>query len=248
MKSIATAKVTPPTEAAVDGTARPPSPVAPPLMLLVCDAAGPAVRRLHTFGDAESAAQFIRFWYPPLHRRGIIAFWALPQRPERALCHEPGEDEGDGATGEAAVLIRDGKDPGLVCPFSFMDMEAALAFLREEAQRGLDMALVQMYWAVPVTIESPQPELICFNPATPPVVRGLATATDGSTVEESPSSEAAPGPADVAPKAGRETERPSSEPTKLNELLGELATVLRVSRREPRREAFQGFGSPPGRF
>jgi hypothetical protein len=92
-----------------------------------------------------------------------------------------------------------------------------------------------------VAIESPQPELICFNPATPPVVRRLANATDGSTVDESPSPEA-------APQAGRETGRPAREPKRLDELLGELAAVLRVSRREPRREAFQGFGSPPGRF
>jgi len=219
-------------------------------MLLVCDAAGPAVRRLHTFPDPESAAEFIRFWYPPLHRRGIIAFWALPQRPDPALCPEPGEDEGDGAgaTGEAAVLIRDGKDPGLVCPFSFLDMEAALAFLREEVGRGLDLSLVQMYWAVPVAIESPQPELICFNPATPPVVRRPATATEGSTVEEPTSSEAAPRAADATPQAGRKAERPSGEPNKLDDLLGELAAVLRVRRREAPREAFQGFGSPPGRF
>ena len=49
----------------------------PSLMLLVDDAACRFGLRLHTFPDAESAASFIEFWFPPALRHGLIAFWAL---------------------------------------------------------------------------------------------------------------------------------------------------------------------------
>lgn len=113
-----------------------------PLILLVPDATALHLFRLYAFDSAEAAKESVRTWFLPEAELGIIGFWALHEEPG-SVTDRPWE---------VVVLIRDLREPGLVYPFSFVEMEAAHQFLRQEASQGLDLGLALLYNAVPVLI------------------------------------------------------------------------------------------------
>lgn len=150
----------------------------PPLMLLVPDAVGLSSFRPHTFAGVESAVEFIQYWYAPGVKHGIVAFWALHGKPEL------GPSVQVDRLAEVVVLIRDPARPGVVYPFSFVDMESAQAFLRLEARRGLNPGHVAVYWAAPVTIEPDDLGVARLSPeAPPPTVQGKPPAEPASHAE-----------------------------------------------------------------
>lgn len=129
-------------KAAPGGLATSPEPA---LILLASDARAPACRRLHCFDDAESAARFVRFWYPYRSEDSVVGFWLLREEPLLI----------DRAEWEAAVLILARERPrGIVYAFSRRDMASTRQFLREETACGLDPACVILSWAVPVLLET----------------------------------------------------------------------------------------------
>lgn len=214
----------------------------PSLILLVDDAAGPAARRLHSFENCHAAADFIRFWFPPERRHGLIAFWALREEPDPA--------SGAGGPAEAVILVRDAGDPELVFPFSFAGMEPALSFIHDEAQAGLDLAQVLLYWAAPVTIDTADPDAVRFSPSTPPLsARREAGAAPPLEPQSELEPEPAPEPVPIADSPAHVRRgRPEPQPVTADELLLNVVSVLRARRWQRRDEAFSGFGSPPGRF
>lgn len=124
------------------GQARSPEPA---LVLLAADAHEPASRRLHCFEDAESAARFVRFWYPYRSDDSVVGFWLLRSEPLPV----------DRTEWEAAVLvIVRGARNGVVHAFSRPDMDSTRQLLKEEIAYGLDPASVILSWAVPVLIET----------------------------------------------------------------------------------------------
>jgi len=134
----------------------------PPLMLLVNDASGRASFKTHVFPDAESATDFVLYWFPNQSQGGIIAFWAMTQAPDSGL-------DGPSETApEAVVMIRDVTRDGVVYLFSFVDMEPAQAFLREEVRHGTDLGVMMLYWAVPVRLTADPWGKMILTPSVPP--------------------------------------------------------------------------------
>jgi hypothetical protein len=221
----------------------------PPLMVLTSDAAGPSVRRLHHFPDAEAAAAHIQFWFPVSERSSVIAFWALTEEP--ATAEAAGENNGEVESAcamadsappievEAVVLIRH-QNQGSVYPFSFVDMETANRFIRQEAKRGLDLRSVLVFWGAFVRIDSAPNGEVTITPAAPPATRAEP---DARPEPEEPGEE----PATAHRDDPLASYTPPSEPTTLNDIIRDLARTLNVSA-NPRRRAFTGFGSPRGRF
>lgn len=143
-------------------------------------------------------------------------------------------------------MVRHPRHEDAVYPFSFTDLESANRFVLEEMKRGLDLRSVLIYWAVFTEIESGPNDEARVVPATPPSTRPCAS---------EPASETEPSP-HTQPKHMREPQphpdpiaayKPPAQPTTLNELIGDLARVLNVTSTETR-SAFEGFGSPRGRF
>ena len=134
----------------------------PPLMLLVNDASGRASFKTHVFPDAESATDFVLYWFPNQSQGGIIAFWAMTQAPDSGL------DSPSETAPEAVVMIRDVTRDGVVYLFSFVDMEPARTFLREEARHGTDLGVMMLYWAVPVRLTADPWGKMVLTPSVPP--------------------------------------------------------------------------------
>ncbi len=134
----------------------------PPLMLLVNDASGRASFKTHVFDSAESATDFILYWFPNRSEGGIIAFWAMTQAPQFGL------DSPSETAAEALVMIRDVKRDEVVYLFSFVDMRSAHEFLREEVHHGTDLRLMMLYWAVPVRLTADPWGRMVLTPSTPP--------------------------------------------------------------------------------
>lgn len=110
---------------------------APDLMVLLPDAAGIATYQLHSFDSARAAELFVDSTLRGQVNEGTVFFWALTWQPS--------------PDAEPLVLIRDGARP-LVYLFSFLDLDACHEFVRYEMQRGLDLAQVMIYWAVPARV------------------------------------------------------------------------------------------------
>ncbi len=134
----------------------------PPLMCLVSDASGRASFKTHTFADAESATDFVLYWFPNQSEGGIISFWAMTHEPTFGL------DDPSESAAEPLVMIRDVTRDGVVYLFSFSDIESAQAFLREEVQHGTDLAAMMLYWAVPVRMEADPWGKMMLTPSLPP--------------------------------------------------------------------------------
>lgn len=230
-------------------------PALPPLVLLTADAAGPSVRRILTFPDAESAADHIQFWFPVSERSSVIAFWALSEEPVRAIDGEAnGEPESACATADSApplevevvVLVQHPDHPDSVYPFSFVDMDTANRFIRQESKRGLDLRSVSVYWGAFAKLEQHPNGAVAITPATPPAP--AATVAPEVIAEPAAEPQAEPDPPAAQPASDPlASYTPPAEPTTLNEIIRDLAGALNVSRK-PREQAFRGFGSPPGRF
>ena len=234
------------------------------LMFLVRDASGPVSYRLHTFDDAQSAAAFVQFWFPPRFEHGIHAFWATDDEPEWRA------DSKEERPAEVLVLIRDLARHGVVYPFSCSDMGQALSWATREAARSLDLSRVLMYWAVPAQISTDRRGRVHVTPSEPPAfrpaeggvtpvladlprstVRGEETETAdqrdaiGSERTEQPSEA---GQTNEASDALASAARDGAEDQEAAAALREVYRLLNRSGRERRNGPFQGFGSPPGRF
>lgn len=133
-----------PTEAREDTTERYDGTA--PLLLLVPTEGGLSFRLL-PFPCIEAARQHAQSNLSLQAHRHLVAFWTL-QTP-------PGPDSED--HGEAIVMIRHPRQPDVAQLFSFVDMEAAQLFLRQEVEGGLDLGQVMVYWAAPVEIDVPAP-------------------------------------------------------------------------------------------
>jgi len=179
------------------------------------------------FTGPDSLCEHVDFWYPPEHRDRLIAFWALPARPV--------EGAEDTPEIEALVLVRNHRDPELVSPFSFIAMEEALAFVRDEMRYGLDPTLVIVLWALPVRIETTVFGHVRVSPEHAPDTRRPLQVL-GNEKSHRPPAATAPHATAAAPRS------------QLEDLLGDLAAALRPRPAEGPRPVFAGFGSPEGRF
>lgn len=251
---------------AAEPPASPPETIhVPPLILLTADAAGPSVRRILTFPDAESAAGHIQFWFPVSERSNVIAFWALAEEPAR-ICDGQGNGGGESAMAQAdslpagqrphpaseievVVLIQHPEHLDSVYPFSFADMDTANRFIRDETKRGLDPRSVSICWGAFATIEQARDGSAAITPQTPPTpARTMEPVTAEPTTEPEPELDPAPTPASQPAQADPlASYTPPTEPTTLRDIINDLAEALANSR-PATRPAFEGFGSPPGRF
>jgi hypothetical protein len=159
----------------------------PALMVLVNDASGMASFKTHEFEDVESATEFVRYWFPMEAEDGLTAFWAMTEQPEG------GTDSG----AEPLVMIRDTSRDGVVYLFSFVNLESAQTFLREEEARGTNPDAMLFYWAVQVKREIDRWGKLILTPSTPPGVaayerEGETPESDGWVVREELVAERAP--------------------------------------------------------
>lgn len=191
-----------------------PKPAGPPLFLLVPYVAGVSSYQTHTFYDAPSAAAFIQESVPAELRRGILAFWAL---------HEPPSDPTLGYGGEALVLIASPEARRQVYVVSFVDIASAQSFARFEVKRGLDPALLSIYWAQLVTVTE-GPDGISITPEEPPATK-VPAAPAHPPAGRRPRASALPAPEPEAgpelgpvPEASAEEETPPAEPLEEPEL------------------------------
>jgi hypothetical protein len=164
-------------EESVNGAAKD----SPPLICLVNDASGRASFKTHVFADAESATDFVQYWFPNQSEGGMIAFWAMTYEPL-----DPSLD----APAEPLVMIRDLGRDGVVYLFSFSDVESAQAFLRDEVQHGTDLGSMMLYWAVTVRMAADPWGKMMLTPAVPPGAEQLveleAPASDIWTLPSTP--------------------------------------------------------------
>ena len=152
-----------PTEVLEPAPAPVAAPTGPDLVLLVPDIAGISSFRRYAFPDATSAADFAGQIRPEV-RRGVIAFWALHERPD------PAEDTRRQTSGEVLVLMRAAADSELFYVVSFINLECASAFVRLETKRGLDPANVSLYWAGVARLRE-EIEGVSLIPGSPPLRR-----------------------------------------------------------------------------
>ncbi|HSP54530.1 MAG TPA: hypothetical protein VLS25_02990 [Dehalococcoidia bacterium] len=176
------------------------------------------------FTSPDALCEHVDFWYPPEHRDRLIAFWALPARPD---------DADDMPEIEALVLVRDHRDVELVAPFSFVSMGDALAFVRDEMRHGLDPSLVVVLWAVPARVQTTVFGDVRVSPEHAPDTRRPLQVLWNEKSRRPP------------PAHARAAALPESQ---IEELLGDLAAALRPPPAEESRPVFAGFGSPAGRF
>lgn len=154
---------------------------APPLLLLVPTESGLSFGVL-PFQDVEAARRYAQSNLPLCAHRHLVAFWTL-QTP-------PGPNSQD--HGEAIVMIRHPRRPDVAQLFSFVDMDAAQLFLRQEVEGGLDLGQVMVYWAAPVEIDVPAPPP---RPTVSPRERLLPAAPRRPAATAAKQPEAAPEPA-----------------------------------------------------
>lgn len=101
--------------------------------------------RMYGFPDLAAANEYVQTHLWLEAQSGVIAFWAL---------HEPPGGPDDPA--DAVVIVRDPYHPGVVQLYSFVSMDAAQDFVRQEFRNGIDLNLVLLYWADSVAIERPR--------------------------------------------------------------------------------------------
>ena len=94
-------------------------------------------------------------------------------------------------------MIRDTSRDGVVYLFSFVDIDSAQAFLRDEVERGTKMDTMFLYWAVQVRREIDRSGKLTLTPSTAPGVGGYeapaeAFENDGWVVQEAPEVERVP--------------------------------------------------------
>ncbi len=129
----------------------------PPLKVLMPHAAGLSSYEVLTFADAAKASAYFDNRLRGHIEPGVVAFWALGWEPEELTSGKA----------EPVVLINDATRRGVAFSFSFVDLNSAMNFLREEYARGLDPACVEVFWAAPLTIELSDGQFR-LSPETPP--------------------------------------------------------------------------------
>ncbi len=136
-------------------------PTEPRDLLLLIPADGGLAFRLFAFAGEKAAAAYVARLASPIDPRPRhIAFRAL---------HSLGAPVSGGEPPEAVVMVRDVSRAGTVNLYSFVDMESACAYLRQEGARGLDLRLVLVYWAAPVELALPdEPALLPDGSPEPP--------------------------------------------------------------------------------
>ena len=173
-------------EEALDDSTLSPEERGPPLLVLISTGAVLSFQ-LHSFAEAESAAQFIQSRFPPGMKQGIFAFWAIQREPQ-----QPSDAELR-RTNDAVVLLRDPARPGVVELISCVDMASAQSLVRGEVREGLDLSLVMVYWAMPIAIETDETGIYRLSPSAPPPTVRRALPAEAVTEEEA----AAPPEADA---------------------------------------------------
>ena len=169
-----------------DADSTPVATSGPPLMVLVNDASGRASFKTHAFPDAESATEWVRYWFPMESEDTLTAFWAMTEQPEVDI----------DAPAEPLVLIQDNRHEGVVFLFSFVDISSANEFMREEVEHGTPADAMNLYWAVQVRRELDRSGKLTLTPSTPPGVVASALEeetpeSDGWVVRETPVVESA---------------------------------------------------------
>lgn len=222
----------PSAEEATPEELRPPERVissGPPLVLLAPTVAGVGCFQYFTFPDADTAAVFAEENFTDFQTSNIYAFWALQYKP---LAGPDGHQE---HRGEVLVLIREAEDSQVVYAVSFVDFDAADAFIRFEANRGLRLGLVSMYWALLITIEQAA-RGVQMTPHRPPRRRAHEQrqashrAPARRADENARAAPPAPQPEAVSPPAEPEIAAP---PTRLrSDVQAEVEAVLEAYRRE----------------
>lgn len=131
----------------------------PPLVLLVPGVAGVSIYQMRSFDDAHSAAAFIEACDPyRVYKEGIIAFWALHEKPP----HD--------ADAECAVLVRTEPASDLVHAYAFADLDTAVSYVRFRAEENSvpgDTFIV--YWAASIRINANPSGEVRLEPSLPPV-------------------------------------------------------------------------------
>jgi hypothetical protein len=126
-----------------------------PFVLLIPTEGGLSFRLL-TVRDVGAARVVIAGQAIAGARQRAIIFRALHQPPQVTTELE--------RPAEVVVMTRDPARTGIVHLSSFVDMNSARSFLQFEAQRGVDLHNVLLYWALPDTIEPPAQ----YQSAAPP--------------------------------------------------------------------------------
>lgn len=189
----------------------------PPLVLLVPGVAGVSTYQMRPFEDSHSAAAFIEGCDPyRVYKEGIIAFWALHERPL------------DNADAECAVLIRTEPASDLVHAYAFTDLDIAASYVRfrvEDNSVPADAFIV--HWAVSIRINANPSGEVRLEPALPPVpIRDMRTSpADGVVFRDDvaevmervppPAPDVAPGfrPSEIEVALESEAELPEPEET-----------------------------------
>jgi hypothetical protein len=148
-------------EREADPVAAPDVPSGPPLIILVNDASGRASFKTNVFNDIEAATDWVRYWFPQHVEEGMTAFWALTEPPQN------GPESWSEVEAEALVLIRDEARNGVVYLFSFLDIESALDYLRQQVAHGTKLGQLMLYWAVPVKRQADESGQVILTPSTP---------------------------------------------------------------------------------
>ena len=143
----------------------PVKPAVANLMILMPDVSGIAAYQQHSFVAASGAEAYLGSIFSGGAQEGAIMFWGLTWRPS---------DNGRQDIGaEVVILIRDTKRRGLVYTFSFVDLDTAYDFVREEMKAGLDLNRTAIFWAVPAEATADSWGKITVTPSKSPT-RGPA--------------------------------------------------------------------------
>lgn len=142
---------------------------------------------LYGFPDVESANDYVQNRLRLEAQQGVIAFWALHGRPST------------GEPVDAVVIVRDPYHAGVVQIYSFVDMDAAQEFVRDEFRNGMDLNLILVYWAQSVDIDRP-PELAPSVSTENAYFRMSGVASGVEAPPQPPRPAAVPGPSAPSPR------------------------------------------------
>lgn len=131
----------------------------PALVLLVPRVAGVSIYQVRPFDDAHAAAAFIEECDPyHVYKQGIIAFWALHERPP----HNPDV--------ECAVLVRTEPASDLVHAYVFANLETATSYVRFRVmENGVSPDTFILHWVVSVRVSANPSGEVRLHPALPPI-------------------------------------------------------------------------------
>jgi hypothetical protein len=131
----------------------------PSLVLLVPRVAGVSIYQVRPFDDAHAAAAFIEECDPyRVYKQGIIAFWALHERPP----HSPDV--------ECAVLVRTEPASDLVHAYVFANLDTATSYVRFRVmENGVPPDTFIVHWVASVRVSANPSGEVRLHPALPPI-------------------------------------------------------------------------------